>query len=76
MKSRVLFRDRFLTYFDCGGKHIQFNVVDKETLMDAQVHPERHRNLLVRVAGYSALFVELNDTVQNDIIKRTEEAFS
>ncbi len=39
------------TYFDYGGKHIQFNVVDKETLLDAQVHPERHRNLLIRVAG-------------------------
>lgn len=64
------------TYFDCGGKHIQFNVVDRQTLLDAQEHPERHRNLLVRVAGYSALFVELSHTVQSDIIKRTEEAFN
>jgi formate C-acetyltransferase len=60
------------TYFDYGGKHIQFNVVDKETLLDAQVHPERHRNLLVRVAGYSAFFIELERGVQDEIIQRTE----
>jgi len=59
------------TYFDYGGKHIQFNVVDRETLIDAQVHPERHRNLLVRVAGYSALFIELDRGVQDEVILRT-----
>jgi len=59
------------TYFDCGGRHVQFNVVDRETLVDAQVHPELHRNLLVRVAGYSALFVELDRGVQDEIIQRT-----
>jgi pyruvate formate-lyase/glycerol dehydratase family glycyl radical enzyme len=59
------------TYFDYGGMHIQFNVVDRETLLDAQAHPERHRNLIVRVAGYSALFVELNRDVQNELIQRT-----
>jgi len=59
------------TYFVCGGRHIQFNVVDRETLIDAQVHPELHRNLLVRVAGYSALFVELDRGVQDEIIQRT-----
>jgi len=62
------------TYFDYGGMHIQFNVVDRETLLDAQVHPERHRNLMVRVAGYSALFVELNRAVQDEIIHRTSHA--
>lgn len=55
-----------------GIQHIQFNVVDRATLIDAQEHPERHRDLVVRVAGYSALFVELSRTLQNDIIRRTE----
>lgn len=55
-----------------GVQHIQFNVVDKATLLDAQKHPERHADLVVRVAGYSALFVELSPQIQNDIINRTE----
>jgi pyruvate formate-lyase/glycerol dehydratase family glycyl radical enzyme len=62
------------TYFDYGGRHIQFNVVEKETLMDAQVHPELHRDLIVRVAGYSAYFNELDRGVQDEIIQRTEHA--
>ena len=53
-------------------QHIQFNVVDKATLLDAQAHPENHRDLVVRVAGYSAMFVELSAGIQNDIINRTE----
>lgn len=53
-------------------QHIQFNVVDKATLLDAQAHPENHRDLVVRVAGYSAMFVELSASIQNDIINRTE----
>jgi len=57
---------------DYGGKHIQFNVVDKKTLMEAQEHPELHRNLVVRVAGYSALWVELDRKIQDEIIARTE----
>lgn len=56
---------------DYKGKHIQFNVVDREILLDAQKHPENHRNLIVRVAGYSALFVELNETIQQEVIDRT-----
>jgi formate C-acetyltransferase len=61
------------TYLDdYGGKHIQFNVVSRETLQDAQAHPERYRNLVVRVAGYSALWVELDRTIQDEIIARTE----
>lgn len=60
------------TYFDEGGKHAQFNVVDSRTLKEAQRHPERHRNLMVRVAGYSAYFTELSSNVQDEIIQRTE----
>lgn len=53
-------------------QHIQFNVVDRATLIDAQKHPERHAGLVVRVAGYSAMFVELSKAIQDDIINRTE----
>lgn len=60
------------TYFAMGGKHMQFNVVTKETLLDAQKHPENYRDLVVRVAGYSAYFVQLGKTVQDEIIGRTE----
>ena len=52
--------------------HAQINVVDKETLLDAQEHPEQHRDLLIRVAGYTAFFVELSRETQNEIIGRTE----
>ena len=58
-------------YFKGGGQHIQINVVDDATLRDAQVHPEAHRGLLVRVAGYMAYFTELDDVVQEAIINRT-----
>jgi pyruvate-formate lyase len=60
------------TYFDLGGKHIQFNIVDRDTLLDAQLHPENHRDLIVRVAGYSAYFVHLGKNVQDEIIGRAE----
>jgi len=60
------------TYCDMGGKHVQFNVVGKDLLLDAQKHPEKHRDLIVRVAGYSAYFVTLTKAIQQDIIKRTE----
>lgn len=56
--------------------HIQFNVVSAETLRDAQKHPEKYANLLVRVAGYSALFTTLEPAIQNDIISRTEQSWS
>ena len=52
--------------------HSQFNVVDKKILLDAQAHPEKHRDLLIRVAGYTAFFVELGEETQNEIIARTE----
>ena len=59
------------TYLMNGGKHIQFNVVDRETLLDAQIHKEAHRDLIVRVAGYSAYFTTLTPGVQEDVISRT-----
>lgn len=59
------------TFVDLGVYHVQFNVVDKETLIAAQMNPEDHRSLMVRVAGYSAYFVELCSEIQNDIIGRT-----
>ena len=63
------------TYFDLGGWEIQFNVLSAETLREAQKQPERHKDLVVRVVGYSAFFVELDKMVQDDIIARTEHAF-
>ncbi len=60
-------------YFSRGGMQIQFNVVSKETLLRAQREPDKYRSLIVRVAGYSAYFVGLDKTVQQDIIERTEE---
>ena len=61
-------------YFSRGGKHVQFNVVDRHTLIEAQEHPESHRDLIIRVAGYSAYFVQLTKAVQDEIIQRTEIA--
>ena len=60
------------TYFKLDGHHIQFNVVDAETLREAQQYPEKHRDLIVRVAGYSDYFVDLGADLQNEIIRRTE----
>ena len=52
--------------------HLQFNVVNRETLLAAQRDPDRYRGLIVRIAGYSAYFVDLSPDLQNDIIARTE----
>jgi formate C-acetyltransferase len=60
------------SYFSLDGHHIQFNVVNAETLKDAQKHPERYRDLIVRVAGYSDYFNDLGEDLQNEIIRRTE----
>lgn len=60
------------TYFKLDGHHIQFNVVNADTLRDAQKHPEKYRDLIVRVAGYSDYFNDLSETLQNEIIERTE----
>ena len=62
-------------YFDKKGMHVQFNVIDKETLLDAQAHPENYKDLVVRVAGYSAHWTVLAKEVQDDIIARTEQSF-
>ena len=62
------------TFFNrLEGYHVQYNVVDKQTLLDAQAHPEKHKDLIVRVAGYSAFFNVLSKTTQDDIIGRTEQ---
>lgn len=61
------------TFFDdLKGYHVQYNVVSRDVLLDAQKHPEKHRDLIVRVAGYSAFFNVLSTETQNDIIERTE----
>jgi formate C-acetyltransferase len=64
------------TYFKLGGHHVQFNVVDTETLRKAQAHPDEFRNLLVRVAGYSDYFVDLDRDHQEEIIRRTEQGLT
>lgn len=63
-------------FFDQKGMHMQFNVVSRETLIDAQKHPEKYKSLVVRVAGYSALFTTLSKSLQDDIIARTEQAWN
>lgn len=64
------------TFFDkLKGFHVQYNVVSKEILLDAQKHPEKHKDLIVRVAGYSTFFNLLSTASQNDIISRTEQTF-
>ena len=67
------FESLIRTFFDQKGMHMQFNVVDRQTLLDAQAHPENYRHLVVRVAGYSALFTTLSKSLQDDIIQRTEQ---
>lgn len=62
------------TYFKLDGHHIQFNVVDADTLRLAQVHPDQYRDLIVRVAGYSDYFCDLPEALQNEIISRTEHS--
>lgn len=70
MKLEMLIR----TFFNrLEGYHVQYNVVDRDTLLDAQKHPEQHRDLIVRVAGYSAFFNSLSKATQDDIIERTEQ---
>lgn len=70
MKLEMIIR----TFFNrLKGYHVQYNVVSRETLLDAQAHPEKHRDLIVRVAGYSAFFNVLSKATQDDIIERTEQ---
>lgn len=73
-KGLEIFSDYIRAFFDKKGSHIQFNVVSKETLIDAQQHPEKYKSLVVRVAGYSALFTALSKSLQDDIINRTEQS--
>jgi formate C-acetyltransferase len=62
------------TYFRIGGQQLQVDVVDAETLRDAQLRPEEHQDLMVRVAGYSARFVDLSAAMQEEFIARTEQS--
>ncbi|MGN0311142.1 MAG: trans-4-hydroxy-L-proline dehydratase [Lachnospiraceae bacterium] len=64
------------TYFNMDGHHIQFNVIDKETLIKAQQNPEEYKDLIVRVAGYSDHFRNLSKALQDEIIERTEQSFN
>ena len=68
--------DRFIsllrTFFNRGGWHIQFNILNKEDLTRAKAQPDQWKSLIVRVAGYSAYFVELPPAIQDEIIARTE----
>lgn len=64
------------TYFNMDGHHIQFNVIDKETLIQAQKHPDDYKDLIVRVAGYSDHFRNLSKALQDEIIERTEQSFN
>lgn len=59
------------TWCDLHLWHVQFNVINRDTLLAAQKEPEKYRNLIVRIAGYSAYFVELSEDLQNDLIART-----
>ena len=60
------------SYFDLGGSHVQINSITAETLTEAQKNPQEYQDLVIRVAGYSAYFVELDKKMQDDIISRTE----
>jgi formate C-acetyltransferase len=66
------FGDLIKAYFDQGAAHVQFTILDRETLIDAKAHPENYRNLVVRVAGYSAFWVELGPDLQDEIISRSQ----
>ena len=62
-------------YVGNGGYHLNVNVFNRDTLLDAQAHPEQYKTLVVRVAGYSALFTTLSKSLQDDIIARTQQGF-
>jgi formate C-acetyltransferase len=71
-----LMRGYLKTVRDMGLHHVQFNCVSKATLLDAKKKPEKYENLIVRVAGYSAYYIDLDNKIQDEIIKRTEQSFS
>ena len=60
------------TYFNMGGLQIQISLADTEELRDAQIHPEAHRDLMVRITGYSAVFIDMCEKAQDEIIRRQE----
>jgi formate C-acetyltransferase len=64
------------TFFDRGGWHIQFNITSREDLLEAKKQPDQWKHLIVRVAGYSAYFVDLPPAVQDEIISRTEHGLN
>ena len=64
------------SYFNLDGHHIQFNIIDRQTLINAQKHPDEYRDLIVRVAGYSDHFRNLDKALQDEIIERTEQSFN
>ncbi len=68
--KQAKFADLLVAYLSKGGMHVQFNVVDQADLIDAQIHPEKHQDLIIRVSGYCAYFVDLGKPVQDDIISR------
>ena len=72
--NKQKFAQYLKTWYDLGCYHIQFNVVDRNVLLDAQEHPEKYHDLVVRVAGYSAYWVDLGKSLQDDIIQRTEQS--
>ena len=67
--------DMTKAYFDMGGMEVQYNIVDAATLKKAQEHPENYHNLVVRIAGFSAYFVDMTTAMQNDVISRAEHTF-
>lgn len=74
-ENREIFAAYLKSWADLGHHHVQFNVIDRDTLLDAIEHPEKYPDLVVRVAGYSAYFVDLPKAVQQHIIDRTEQGF-
>ncbi len=73
--QKEVFVDYIKSWGELGISQVQFNVVDRETLLAAQADPENYSDLLVRVAGYSAYFVDLSKGLQDSIIQRTEKSF-
>jgi formate C-acetyltransferase len=74
--NKGLFMQYLRTWGELGIFHVQFNAVDTDTLLNAQKHPENYQDLIVRVAGYSAYYVDLSMEIQNEIIKRTQQGFA
>ena len=72
---RPVFKSYLRTWFDMGIHHIQFNTQKVEDLLDAQVHPEKHKDLIVRVCGYAAYFIDLSKGLQDEVISRTCQGF-